>query len=222
MNHNDDPSRMRCPRCGMDQAAAPECGFCGVVVGKYHKGRKRFEATPLITGGSIFAVLLFVVAGVAWWKAFSGLDQPEPTFTPAPERPPDVVTPADPSELGKDWFSGAFGFRQAVETQIDLKVPMIVYVRRRECAECAGIQAELLNGPELTGAAKDALRVKVDVDGGPDDAALAGKLGAVELPALVVIRSDGKRTVVPLLAGDPPVRVSAEALVADYRAASGR
>lgn len=211
---------MVCPKCGMEQAVAKECGFCGVVVDRYRKNRVRLEATPLVTGGVLFALLLLGVSGWMFYTAWTRNIEPERPTAVAHERAPDVVTPADPSELGNDWFTGAFGFRQAVSAQIEVKEPMVVYVRPRECDACATLQRDILNADAFRKWIGSGLKVKVVADLSPDETELVGKLGLTDLPGAVVIRGDGKRSVVPLTKDGQPVTV--DAFVASCKAAAGR
>lgn len=219
---------MVCPKCGVEQATAPECGFCGVVVAKYHRPGMRPEKVRWITGGVVFAAALMLFGIGMFWRSLQGVDLSigsdvdAPLPPPPPTQAPDVVTPKDPSQLGIDWFLDASGFKEAVGVQIELKEPMIVYLRTRECADCTKIQAELLNGEAFRKWAGTAVKTRIVVDAGAAEAELAGKLGVTELPAVVVVRSDGKRVPVALYTGEPRALVAAEPFLAECRKAAAR
>ncbi|HEV8255164.1 MAG TPA: thioredoxin family protein [Vicinamibacteria bacterium] len=63
---------MVCPRCGHEQPEAPECGRCGIVVGKYRQADRPRPSTPVETSGAETSGTATSGAGGAVWAALLG------------------------------------------------------------------------------------------------------------------------------------------------------
>lgn len=212
--------RMICPRCGVEQPKAVECVHCSIVVARFKPRRYNWrQEAPTFTVGVVFSLVMVAISAWMLWRAIVPLTEEAPIVTALP-RPPDVTTRGDPSVLDTHWSRGAAGFRAAVASQIDLRVPMLVYFHNRDCPSCVALQSTLFVSPAFEGWIQDGLRVEVVVDDGPEDKALADKFGVTTLPALWVVRSNGQRKAVALMAGEAPVE--AAAFVASLKAAAGR
>lgn len=214
--------RMLCPKCGVEQARAAECGHCGIVVARYRPRRYNWAPErPAVTFGAGFAVILLAIAAWMLWSAVTPIEA-EPAVVEALPTPADVTQPADPSALDARWSRGAAGFKGAVAAQLDLRVPMVVYIHDRACLSCAQIQAELLNSPHVAAWMADDPRVEIVVDDGPDDHALAEKFGVTTLPALWVVRSNGQRKAVALTTGADGALPDVATFLAGLKDAAGR
>lgn len=224
MKDRYDPDRMTCPKCGIEQPRAAECIHCHIVVDRYRPPPRYAWANtprPLVTGGAIGAALLLAAGlGLVAWTLTRMPGPPGPHPVPVTTSAPDMTVPGPTSALDTYWGSGAIGFRSAVQSQIDLRVPMLVYFHRRECASCDQLQRELLNSPEFVAWVQDGLRVEVNVDTSPEDAELAAKFNVTEYPSLVAVRTDGTRIPIALLGPNGPV--APKDFVAACKKATGR
>lgn len=217
MNDRTGGLRMICPRCGIEQPRAEECGNCGIVIAKYRRHRVPRPVAAAGAGALILVLVLVLVVVFVLGRMRDGA--PLVAVTPSGAGPAvgAATDLPDPTALETYWAQGSGGFRSAVETQIEQKQPMVVWFRPEVCPECAAWQA-LVDSAEVRMWLNQSLRVRVDPATGPAEQVLAEKFGVTSTPAMYLVRTNGER--VPVAA--PAAGTTPEAFLATLRAAAGR
>lgn len=224
-----NPGRMTCPRCKTEQPTARECASCGIVIAKFRRlrDRRRPEGSALFGLIAIGVVLVVLMCGGAW-AIVSRIPLPGlALFRPAVAVGADATAvatdappPADPPPVEAYWSEGAVGLRAATKAQLHQRIPLVIYVRRSECPECEAFEKGILQATETRGYLAGLLRARINVDDGAEERALLERLGLTDLPAIVMVRTDGARHAIALVDEGTPVRPSE--FVRRCREAAGR
>jgi len=120
--------------------------------------------------------------------------RPEPEIPAGGESPLDwrpIVPPSQrPAELS-DWYHDHDGYIRALRRRTHVDRPLILYFRTDWCPWSRRFEREFLEQPKVSTWTSNQIRVVLNADNGPDEAALVQRLGITGFPAFFVIPRQG-------------------------------
>jgi thiol:disulfide interchange protein len=110
---------------------------------------------------------------------------------PLPAAPPQGAGTGVAAEIPSDWLQGAQGFARARQLSERSRRPLVLYVYTDWCRYCRELERELLDTAYVKTELRDMVRVRVNPEQGPDDAAVAEQYGVEGYPAFFVQPAGG-------------------------------
>jgi hypothetical protein len=110
------------------------------------------------------------------------------------------ATPPPPPRVSALWHEGALGYDRARRERDVTAAPMVVYFRTDWCGYCRQFETGLLDRPAVQAyLGRRAVKVRVNPETGPADAALAAEFDVAGFPTFLVVAGERVREVSPFV-----------------------
>jgi thiol-disulfide isomerase/thioredoxin len=118
------------------------------------------------------------------------------------------AAPSAAARVGATWHEGATGYDVARREQGATRAPMVVYFRTDWCGYCRRFEGGLLDRPATQAyLGARAVKVRVNPETGPREAALAERFGVEGFPTFLVVAGDAPEEISPFVDEGLRIRV---------------
>jgi len=98
------------------------------------------------------------------------------------------------------WYSGASGYRAALEQQKKTGKPIAIFFHTDWCASCKNLRETVLSSAQFDGFIRDLIPVKINPEYGSDERSVADTFGVMGYPTFLIV-TDQFKTVTAIRTG---------------------